>query len=96
VDTLPAVPHRKDDPPQVLTTQDLADRWGISRQRVHQLMATPAPTPFLGAPQRVGRRLGHGTYAWTLAQVEAYERAHEEWCAAGAVEERRSRTSGGS
>ena len=84
VDTLTLVPPDPDAEPAVFSSDDLAERWGISRQRVHQLRAAKdddaprPPQPPLPEGRVLGKRLGQGTMVWTLAQVLEYERRHPE------------------
>jgi len=55
-------------PFEPLGPHELAERWGISQQRVHQLLAEDDDMPR-------GIRL-RGTTVWNLEDVEAYESRH--------------------
>lgn len=70
VDTLRCVTTPEPEP-HVFDVYRLAARWGISRQRVHEIRKADARFP---EPSRLGQRRGEGTFAWSLAQVLDYER----------------------
>ena len=81
VDTLRAVTPDPSDP-DLFTSDVLAERWGISRQRLHQLRGESSPLqPPLAEGLRVGRQRGYGTMVWTAAQVAEFEAAHPDWVA---------------
>lgn len=58
---------------------DLAERWALVRQRVHQLRSEMDPP--LEAGRMLGKTGGKGIMVWSLAQVLAFEAAHPEWTA---------------
>lgn len=66
--------------PQVFGADDLAERWGVSRQYVHEMTRGNPPLLPKGTP--IGRARGRGTFAWSLAQVVAFEAANPDWVAA--------------
>lgn len=57
---LPVTPFRP------LGAGELAERWGVSRQRVEQIRREDPRLP-------IGTKLTHG-YVWNLEEIEAYER----------------------
>lgn len=80
-----------DDDLGVFISDDLADRWGVTRTYIHELRADgSAPLdPPLADGRVIGRSRGQGTMVWTLAQVLAFETAHPAWVAATAERQAR-------
>lgn len=76
VDTLRAVSDAPTPDPEVFGTDALAERWAVSRQYVNRLAkedpSFPKATP-------VGSARGTGTWAWSRAQIHAWEVAHAAW-----------------
>ncbi len=63
-----------DSAPTFLGAEDLARRWGLTRQRIHQLLREDDRMPRghkLGGKDPEGRP---GSLVWILSEVEAYER----------------------
>jgi predicted DNA-binding transcriptional regulator AlpA len=52
-------------PPRFLGSHELAERWGVSRQRVFQLLAEDERMPR-------GEKL-KGAHVWGTEEIEAYE-----------------------